>query len=90
MKFVVEREKGTADIEIENISISSKSMNSHDFYDLFEEAARIFYWSMEGWREAWPLYFHAMQADGTTLASADIYILSAADGILFDVLLKTF
>ena len=90
MKFAVERENGKGLIEVSNITISAKSMNSYDFYDLFEEDARVFYWSLEGWKAVWPLYFHAVQADGSELASADIYILSSADDITFDVIMENF
>jgi hypothetical protein len=86
MKFKIEGDLTVPIVDLLDIPITPKSMNSYDFYDIFEEAAKYFYWGLGGWKEVWPLYFHAIRDDGKLLSSADIYILSA--DIKFDILIK--
>lgn len=85
MKFLID----SYELRIEEeIPISAKAMNSGDFWDIFDEAARHFYWALGGYEFVWPMYFHASADDGELLASADIYIVSPHDNILFDIVLK--
>lgn len=55
-----------------------------DVFQLAEEAARIYYYGMAGWQEAWPLTFELETLKGNHLIKAAVFILTAQPD--FDVI----
>jgi hypothetical protein len=50
--------------------------HSKTVYDIVEEAARLYYYGMRGWEEAWPLTFVIESMKGVLIVKAHVYIVS--------------
>jgi len=73
--------------EVIDIKLGSKFNNN--IYSAFEECARVYYWGMNGWNNAWPLYFEMYSDRGVLISTADIYLLTGSPPLMFDVLIKS-
>lgn len=61
----------------EIIPIKIGNQYTHSIEDLMEEAAKVTYFGMGAWEEAWPLRFLLFSESGMTIATAEIFIMSS-------------
>ena len=61
----------------EIIPIKIGNRNTDSIEDIMEEAARVIYYGMAAWEEAWPLRFLMFSESGIPIATAEMFIMSS-------------
>ena len=62
--------------ELDDVS-ESFSLDKDNLIEVFEEAAKLFFYTKEGFREAWPLTFFLYNDTHELISSAKIFVLAA-------------